>query len=375
MNFLKNRKAWLGILLVATFIILVIPLKALGDVKPIDDLEEKLQGITEEEKAVLEELFRLEQEIDGMIAEEVSINQEIDALEQQRKSLEQQIEKTKEQYDVQLGILQQVLVNYQRGGPASYLEILFKSRNLSEFLMSLNIMKDISHNVNELLVTLESNKELLEQEKLLVAEKTEEIEKKKEELVVALKAKQELQDKQEEYLASLQEDREFYQEQLENIKLMWSDCQMIFSDVVKELNRIISSGYFTEDDLNLKFGFLTVQGYLEGETFNRILKENSTMTETVFNFHEGEVILQVPEKQLELKGYFEISDESAISYVVEEGTFYDMPLEPKARQELFSNGPLLIDFNGITGDMVVSFKIKEVWSEEGTLNFVVVPQF
>lgn len=375
MSCLQIRKRSLCIILGLVLIAAVLPLKVLGDVKPIDDLEDKLEGITEEEKAVLEELFLVQQEIDGLVEEEITINQEIDSLELQMKDLEMQIRITQEDYDLQLDILQQVMVNYQRGGPASYIEILLKSKNLSEFLMSLNIMKDISHNVNELLVSLESSKEELEEEKLLLTDKTNQVEEKKKELLITLHTKQELLAKQEQYLASLQEDREFYQDQLMNITQMWSDCQMIFSDVVKELNRIIGSGYFTEEDLNLNYGFFTVQGYIQGETFNQILNENSDMTETVFTFLEDLVVITVPEKHLELRGYFEIEDESAIIYVVEEGTFYDMPLEPSATTELFRNGPLFIDFNGITGDITAEFKINEVWSKEGTLNFVVIPQF
>ena len=375
MSCLKKRNFVIVILSVFIFLMAVLPMRAFGDVKPIEELEDKLEGISEEEKVVLEELFRLQQEIDGLVAEETKVTHELESLQRQIEELGEEIKQKQVNYRQQLNVLEQVLVNYQRRGPASYIELLLKSNNLSEFLMSLNIMKDISHNVEELLVGLESSRLELEEEKLLLSEKTTQIEEKQAELLLTLEAKEEVQTKQETNLASLHKDREFYQEQLSNISQMWSDCQLIFSDVVKELNRIIGSGYYTEEDLNLTYGFFTVQGYLQGENFNRILKENSNMTDTIFLFEEEKVIIRVPEKHLELQGYFEIAGESAISYVVTEGTFYDLPLEAASMEELFRNGPLLIDFNGITGDMVMSFKINEVWSEEGTLNFVIIPQF
>ncbi|HWT76373.1 MAG TPA: hypothetical protein VN258_16875 [Mobilitalea sp.] len=352
------------------------PPKASGEVQKVTDIEDKLEGISEEEKKVLADLFSIKQEIDGLELEETTISTKIRTLQSQTKDLEAQIENKQGEYDVQLEVLKQVMVSYQRGGPASYLEILLREDNLSEFLKSLNIMKDISHNVNELLTTLDKSKKELEAEKEQLSAKTVQIEQKKDELLKNLDAKQQLQQKQEDYLASLQEDRTHYQEQLDNITQMWTDCKSFFTDIVKELNRIIGSGYFTEADLNLDYGFFTVQGYLKEDTFNQVLSENSSITQTAFHFQGDQVVIEVPEKHLVLTGHFEIAGESAIKYVVEKGTFYDMPLEEASIEELFQNGPLLIDFKGITGDaVIVDFDINEVWSEDETLNFVIVPQF
>lgn len=372
----KKRYRRLAILLSFALFAAAVPPKVSGEVTQITEINDKLEGISEEEKAVLEDLFSIQQEIDEIKAQADTINSEITTLKSQTKDLETQIDEKQEDYDLQLEVLKQVMVNYQRVGPASYLEVLLKADNLSEFLKCLNIIKDISHNVKELLTTMEDSKKNLEEERLQLAQKTEELEGKQEELQENLLTQQVLQEEQEDYLASLMEDRDFYQEQLDNINNMWTDSQTLFADIVVELNRIISSGYFTEEDMNLEFGFFTVKGYLDGETFNRILAENSSLTQTNFLFQEDKVVIEVPEKHLVLTGYFEIAGESAIQYVVTDGTFYDLPLEKASIDELFRNGPLLIDFNGITGNVIsIDFEINEVWSEDGTLNFIVIPQF
>jgi peptidoglycan hydrolase CwlO-like protein len=362
--------------LVFALITVLMPMQASGEVAPISELEDKLEGISEEERAVLEELFTLQQEIDALEQEEDKINGEIEDLQAQIEELGEEIDKKQEEYDLQLDILRQVLVQYQRGGPASHLEILLKADSLSEFIKSLNILKDMSHNVNDLLASLEEGKQALQEERSRLNDKTVQQEKKKEELLENLHTKQRLQQEQETYLASLQEDREYYEEQLGNVKQVWADCRTLFAGMVEEITGIIGSGYFTAEDLNIEYGFFTIHGHLKEETFNRIISENSALLQTVFHFEENQVIIEVPEKRLVLTGNFVIAGESAIQFEVETGTFYDMPLEDSAVKELFQNGPLLIDFKSIAGDMVIiNFKINEVESKDGTLDFIIMPQF
>ncbi len=376
MSIRRKRNQKIGWILILAIIILVFPFKASGEVKQITELEDRLENITEEEMDVLQELFRLSQEIDSLEQEEAKINREIEQLEAKIAALDKDIEGKQKDYDIQLTILEQVLVNYQRSGPASYLEILLKADNLSTFIKSLNIIKDISHNVNDLLVTVEDSKRILEEERSQLAQSTLLLEEKKENLVVTLKEKQEVQKEQESYLASLQTDKVYYQEQLANLTMLWEECRTLFPSISAEISSIVGEGYFTLEDLNLDSGFFTMSGYLEEETFNQILSEHSTITQTIFSYEEDQVMIEVPEEHLVLKGYFSISGESAIQYEVTEGTFYDMPLEQASIAELFLNGPLLIDFNAVTGDIIIiDFKLTEIWSTEEALNFVIIPQF
>ena len=364
----------LSLLLVPALII--VPIRVSGEVQPITEMEDKLAGISEEEKAVLEKLFAISQEIEVMEREEVEINGDIDTLQVQITDIETGIEEKKEDYDLQLNILEKVLVNYQRGGPASYLEILLSADNLTEFLKSINIIKDISRNVGELLVTLEDGKKVLQEEKSRLDEKALLLEDKKVELQENLHRNLLLKQEQEEYLASLQEEQAFYQEQLVNLETMWGDSQKLFTNIVEEITRIAGAGYFTMDDLNLSFGITKMRGAILEDTFNKILKENSDIPSTTFGFHLNQVVIEVPEKHLVLTGDFIIAGESAIQLEVQEGYFYDIPLETASIEELFQNGPLLIDFKKIAGDMVtIDFTLNQVESQEGKLTFEIKPEW
>lgn len=374
----KRKLVYIGklITIVMMITLVVIPYHVSGEVQPITDLQEKLEGISAQEKAVLEKLFTINQKMEELKREIQQITEEIDALQVHSIELENKIEEKQKDYDFQLNILKQVLVDYQRGGPASYLEILLNADNLTEFLKSINMIKDISRNVGELLDDLEEGKKVLQTEKDELAENVLLLEQKQSELEEPLKEQQELKEEQEEYLASLQEDREHYQEQLENLVQVWEDCKLLFSDIISEITKIVGEGYFTTEDLNLSYGFFKMEGALTEDTFNKILQEHSKLPETIFHFYTDKVVIEVPGKHLVLSGKFTLAGDASLLFEVEEGSFYEMPLEATSIQELFKNGPLLIDFKQLAGDSVsIDFALNKLETIEGSLVFDIIPKF
>ena len=379
MERIRANKAYYIIILLTVIclaFILRVPSHAAGEVAPITELKEKLENISEEEAAVLSELFSLEQEIAALEADELRISDEINQLQRSILDLEKSIQEKQEAYDNQCEILKQVLVNYQRRGPASYIEILLRAKDFSSFIKSLNIIKDISHNTNELLKELKEGQKQLNEKKASLETENALLEQKRTELANDIHKKMQLQQQKEEYLASLKQDGEYYRIQLELVSGMWENCKKLFSEMSKDIADIINAGLFAVDDLNLKLGFFNISGYIEEETFNRVLSDNSNLTETVFEFEEGRVKIEVPSERLLLIGNFVVTGKSEVTFEAEEGYFYDLPLEKSSIDEIFMNGPLTINFDLIADDIIViDFKITDVTSNDGTLDFVVVPQF
>lgn len=379
MERIRANKAYYIIILLTVIclaFILRVPSHAAGEVAPITELKEKLENISEEEAAVLSELFSLEQEIAALEADELRISDEINQLQRSILDLEKSIQEKQEAYDNQCEILKQVLVNYQRRGPASYIEILLRAKDFSSFIKSLNIIKDISHNTNELLEELKEGQKQLNEKKASLETENALLEQKRTELANDIHKKMQLQQQKEEYLASLKQDGEYYRIQLELVSGMWENCKKLFSEMSKDIADIINAGLFAVDDLNLKLGFFNISGYIEEETFNRVLSDNSNLTETVFEFEEGRVKIEVPSERLLLIGNFVVTGKSEVTFEAEEGYFYDLPLEKSSIDEIFMNGPLTINFDLIADDIIViDFKITDVTSNDGTLDFVVVPQF
>lgn len=366
----------ISIILVMIIAFIRLPSVASGDVKPITEAEEKLENISEEEKAVLEELFFISQRIDEMELEEKQIAKDIDRIQIDIEEIECTIEEKQEKIDSQVAIMEQFMVLYQRRGPASFLEYLLKAGNLTEFLKSINAIKDIAKNVNNLLTSIETDKQILEQEKEQLDERVRQLEKKKDKLQAALQKQRELKQEQEEYLASLEVNKAFFEDQLGNLEQLWEANKILFAEIVGELTRIAGEGYFSMEDLNVTFSFTGIKGFIYDDTFNQVLNEHSGLTETIFNFEPGWITVEVPENHLVLGGTFTLVDDSTIEFIPENGSFYDMTLEQSSLDELFLESALTIDFKAIAAGMVIiDFTVKTVESQEGLLAFEIKPQF
>jgi peptidoglycan hydrolase CwlO-like protein len=360
------------LIIVLSVTILAKPYRVSGEVKPIEEANEQLQGISEEEQNTLERLFILTQEIEEMEREEARITEEIKELNIEIDILDKSIIKEQESYDKNLLIMEQVLISYQRGGPASYLDILLKAENLTSFIKSLNLIKDISRNTGELLASIEESKQVLEEKRQSLADNMALLELKKEELKEPIEERKRLVKEQEDYLDSLSEEKELYQQHLDNVKLMWDNLKGLSSQIVDEFARIINEGHFTMEDLNLQFNFFSLKGSIHEDTFNRILNDNSTLSKIVFSFRQDSVRIEVPDNNLVLDGYFELEGASALLFVPRAGTFYGMSLEKESIGELFRNGPLLIDFEQVAGEMVtIDIKLNDVKTEDGYIRFTI----
>lgn len=352
--------------------ILVSPFKVKGEVKPITEANEKLKEISEQEQQTLEKLFIIVQEIEEMEREEARIIKEIDDLTIEIEELDLSIEKEQENYDTYLNLLKRVLISYQRGGPASYIDIILKAEDLTSFIKSLNLIKDISRNTGELLASIEESRLYLEEIRQNHLDNISLLEVKKEELKEPIATRQRLVKELEEYLDSLEEEKERYQEHLNNLKLMWENLKELFSKIVDEFSRIIGEGHFTLEDLNLKFNFFSLKGSIHEDTFNRIINENSNLSNIVFSFEKEGVIVQVPDNNLVLKGSFVVREETALEFVPTDGTFYNMALEKESIEELFRNRPMIIDFENVVGDMIIiDIKLDEVVAQDGYLHFTI----
>lgn len=371
----------IGILAMVAIILMsltynLFPNMASGEVKPITEIKEKLEGISEEEKKILKELFTIRQEIYEKEKEEARISGEINILEKDIDKIRIGIDEKQKDYDDNLQLLKQVLQLYQRGGPASYLEILLGAKDLRTFLNGLNLIKDISRNVDELLTSLEEDKKNLQDEKAILDSQMIQLEQKMIDLQRPIEEKLALKLKMEEYLANLQEEKEDYEEQLKDLEQLWGECKLLFSNIVSEMTRIVGEGHFKDEDLNLSLGLFRINGLIHEDTFNRIIKEHSNLPETNIHFSKDQVQIQVPDWKLVLTGNFIIEGNTSIRFVVKEGTFYGLPLEESSLEELFEQGPLFIDLKDMAGDMVtIDFYLHDVDTLEDNLKFTIIPVF
>lgn len=340
-----------------------------SEVEPIKEVEGKIQQISEVEKAVLQDLFTLSQQIDEMEKKEEEINNQIQKLKNDIDTLSDRIEENQQSYELQREVLKKILVNYQKRGPASYLETFLSAGNLTTFLKSLNILKDMSKNSRELLSSIEKAKKQLEMEKDQLAEKEALVIKTKDELEKAISEMLALKEEQEKILASLADQRETFESELVYIETMWDESKVLFANIIQHFNTIISRGNLPVDKLSIRLEFPWIRATLTEEVLNEVLGSHPDLPAIVFHFHPDEIDVEVPEKQLSLKCHFVIENRSSITFIIDEGSFYGMPLTQSSIGELLENGTLKLDFEELLGAITV----ESAETFEGSMDIVIAP--
>lgn len=342
---------------------------ATGQEDPFDEIQQKLKGISGEEREVLETLFVLAQEIEEMKRREGEIVQEIKAIYQEIKNLEDTIAVEEAAFERKRDVLKQVLKSYQRKGPGSFLEILLESDNLSVFLRRINTLRDLTRNTGELLTSLEESKGKLAAEKVRVSEKILFIEAKQLELREALEKKEKLIESQESYLASLAGQRAYYLEYLTNLQKLFMELGGFFEIVAEEFAKVVEEGNIPSHAFKTTITFMNITGTIDEKTFNDIIKANPRLPEMAFRFLPGKIEMSIPEKNLVLIGNFAILEGNRIKFAVEAGTFLEMPLEAGALEALFQNTHLILDLKPLIGKNI----LHAIEILEGKLTLKVIP--
>ncbi|NLX64662.1 MAG: hypothetical protein GX022_07825 [Clostridiaceae bacterium] len=366
----KLKRYITGLVLVLCFV-LAYAAAVSGQTELNSDPQKSLEDISMEEKAVLEELFFLSQEIDEMNRRVEELSKESELIAREITILEADISKRQEHYDMQLAILEKVLVSYQRNGMTSYLETLLSSENLTDFIKRLNIIQELSRNTGEMLNSMDEEKnKLISERETLISNKTI-LESKKSELENAIAQKLKLKQEQEDYLNSLTEKKEYYRSQLNKLDQAWSEVKALFSNISAEFSRAFGESDFSVEDFNLQFEFLTVKGFITEARFNDVIAKDKKLPEMIFNMSPGMIQLEVPEKHLLLSGNIVVEKGSILRIEITDGTFYDMKLERASIDELFRDGHFNIDLSGLIGNIT----IKSVELKDGYIEFKLNPFF
>ncbi|SCY91220.1 coiled-coil domain-containing protein [Alkaliphilus peptidifermentans] len=351
--------------------IALFPIDVVGQVDPFSEIQLKLLNISEDEIEIIHNLFVLANEIEEMEKQEVEIAREIDGINTEMLILEKNIKKEEIKYTKSKDALEQVLKTYQRMGPGSYLEIILNSDSLTTFLRRINTLRDLTRNTGDLMEQLEESRDKLTAENQKLTEKLNLIEEKHQLLRESLAKSLSLKEEMEHYLFSLEEDREYYQEQLENMQIMWTELKPLFSETIKEFTRIIKEGNFPDDAIKISITLFGIRGSLEDKVFNSIVAEQSILPRMELNFYQDKVELRMPDNHLILIGTFVIKEGSILTLKVEEGSFFNMPLQAGAIDELFSEEELQLDFK----PLLEGNTIRSVEITEGYLRLLFLPSF
>lgn len=331
-----------------------------GQQAPFSEVKEKLSVISEEEKEILQNLFILAQEIEIAELEEKKLANEIDLINKEIKALEDAIAEGGLAYEKKRESLKQVLKSYQRMGPGSFLEIILDSDSLSTFLHRVNILRDLTKNTGTLLEQLElSGKKLLEDKSELTG-KLALVNDKQKLAREAYEDKLMLKTEKEEYLTSLKGEKEYYREYLSELESVWNELKPLLSETAEEFSRMIREDGLPVEALKLSFSLFEVKGAIDDKTINKVISQNDNLEDIIFSFRPDLVEIRIPEKNLILTGNFIILEGHTLKFKARGGSFFEMPLEMGALEELFGEEGIVLNLEPLlAGNNIHAVKIKE----------------
>ncbi len=340
-----------------------------GQTGALTDIEEKLAGLSDKERVVLQHLFALSQEIAEMEKEERRLGLDAEIVMDEIRELEKIIAAEQISYETKRDVLKQVLRSYQRMGPSSYLEIILDSGSLAAFLRRLNTLRDLTRNTGELLHSLQESGEKLAAEKNKVAEKLPLLAEKQELLKTALAKSLRLKEENEEYLASLAEEREYYHGQLTVMQQAWEELKNFFPQVTKEFSRIIEEEALPQEALKTTITLSGIKASIDEQSLNEIISGHG-LTDMVLRFYPGRVEIAVPDKSLVMEGIFILEGET-LKFQAQEGSFYGMALQTGSLEELFAEGELLLNLKTLVGNNI----LRSIEIQAGRLELLIIPVF
>lgn len=333
----------------------------------MEEIEGKLEDISDEERKILDSLFIQAQEIEALEREKGKIVLDIEDMEKEIEDIDKKIHKETKNYEEKLNLLKQVLRSYQRMGPGSYIEIILDADNINNLLRRINTLRDLTRNTGGLLDSIDEIKNRLILEKANLDEKLNLLEEKENQLAKTIEEGQQKVQDMEEYLASLEGDREYYEERLDSILKIMDELTLLIKDATKEFTHIIKEGDLPEDKVEIKLAEKGVKATIDEDVFNEIIQTNSNLPKIILHFNLDRVGMEFPEKNLLLQGSFLILDGQTLKFQVEEGSFYGFVLKKGTIDKFFEEGDFVLDIQPLIGKNVM----KKVEVREGYMELMV----
>ena len=140
----------------------------------IDDTQEELNQVKTEISSTMQEVQELDAQIAQSEAELEELNTQITNLEQEIETTKAELEEAQKKYDEQQILLQDRVVAQYKAGKTTYLDVLLKSKSLSDLISNYYLVSKITEWDTELLNQMQEEKQKIETAKTQLEEKESE---------------------------------------------------------------------------------------------------------------------------------------------------------------------------------------------------------
>lgn len=198
--------------------------------KSIDDYEKRMKANSSQQKSVIGQLKNLQSNMYGIEKDLAGLAKELTATEAGIRDLEQDIEVKTGQVNQRTDYLNERLCKIYTEGDASYLDVLFASTSLTDFLTRYDLMGKIVENDMTLLAGLQADRQQLESEKTSLEEAKAKLDQ--------IKAQQE---EKHQTLESQSQEKSGYLKTLESDKAEIDKALDELEEAQKEIEKFVAS--------------------------------------------------------------------------------------------------------------------------------------
>lgn len=300
------------------------------------------------EKKALENLFRINSEIELARNKSALLKQQITEIEGKIREQEVALDMLELEIDGYLGDLKDLLVAQQKLGAGNGVQLLLESRSLADYLQRLSYVSELSRAYRGTVESLERKEREAESLRAEWIASKERVRSEREEVLRLLQNLEVSKEELEEYLAGFAESREAYENHLAEIQKRWNALKPLFNDTVSAFIRIIESGGLAQDTVDLQFPlFGGPTAIIREGKFNEIIRQRSELPQLIFGFLDGEMSLEFPSYDVRLIGSFQIVEKKKLEFQVKSGEFYGIPMSDDAMEDLFLKQSFRFDLSSL----------------------------
>ena len=318
----------------------VLPSQEPASMQESTDAQAAMRETEAKEAETLAALRSLQLDIARKAAEADQLVAEQEQLQERLVEIEGALQEERKRYRDSSTALGNVLTAWQTAGPGSRLELLLSSNSLSLFLQRLSAMRQLDRDMDALLEQLEQNLIAMDAQKARQQEAITALEHKGAEIGNALRAMELEESRLETALAALQAERGKYEMMLAELGKTWEKALLVFPQLTKSFTRVIETGSFPDDALEIRFELDGMKAVMREDRFQSILDNAEDLPPLTFQFEKGYVRLLVPEAELDLRGVFEVRKGVTLVYRPTSGSQGTLALTPEQLGDLSRKGAL-----------------------------------
>lgn len=184
----------------------------------ISDTKKELEELAEEKSETLQAVEKLITEISSYNKDISSLKDELSELNSEIKKAEKEIKEDEEEFEKEEFAMQERLIAMYKNGETSYLDYLFSSSNIVDFISSYYLISEIAEYDTQMLEKIQTHKEKIEKEKSDLETNKQKVEKTKTTLEAKQSALKVAKSDKEKYASKLSADEKKTKEKLEELQ-------------------------------------------------------------------------------------------------------------------------------------------------------------